>query len=368
MENNKELVKSIGKHSVYKFELIEKYVEEWAQKLLNNDYCYELVFIDCMSNCGEYIYDGSQIFGTPVRVSRVLSKVAEQYPNKKITLYFNDFDQNKIHYLSTLLPPKKRNFNIILSSGDGNDLIAKLGEELKKKRNIHYLLIYDPFDATINWNALYPFINQWGEVIINHMVSDTIRAIKMVKSQKAKEKYENTYLCNIEELITCGSNKDLYEQKILKIINDLRTNKRKYFVATFPFFNSKNALEYDLIHCTSNIEGFKLFKKMAWKVFKGHSSNKNLHGNDNQYIFDFENSRIKFFEDTNCFTISNVAEFIYDNYKEKNKVSLKEIWDLLNTHPIFPSDGFKNEIKKELKNEYDVKESKGYLIFKSERK
>lgn len=30
METNDVLVKSIGKHSVYKFELIEHYVEEWA--------------------------------------------------------------------------------------------------------------------------------------------------------------------------------------------------------------------------------------------------------------------------------------------------------------------------------------------------
>lgn len=40
---------------------------------------------------------------------------------------------------------------------------------------------YDPFQATIDWNALFPYINNWCEIIINHMVSDSMRAVKMVK-------------------------------------------------------------------------------------------------------------------------------------------------------------------------------------------
>ena len=48
-----------------------KYVEAWAHKLLQNQYCSGLVFIDCMSNSGEYVDDdGKQVFGTPVRVAK----------------------------------------------------------------------------------------------------------------------------------------------------------------------------------------------------------------------------------------------------------------------------------------------------------
>jgi len=42
-------------YMVKKFELIEKYVEAWAQKLMNNKFCTEIVFIDCMFNSGEYV-------------------------------------------------------------------------------------------------------------------------------------------------------------------------------------------------------------------------------------------------------------------------------------------------------------------------
>ena len=137
METNNILVKSIGKHSVHKFDLIENYVKSWSQKLMNNQFCSELVFIDCMCNCGEYICDGKQVLGTPVRIANLLRDVSFQYPHKKISLYFNDIDGNKINYLSKLLPANTRNFSIYLSANDGNEMIENLGRRLFGKKSIH---------------------------------------------------------------------------------------------------------------------------------------------------------------------------------------------------------------------------------------
>ena len=96
MSRKEEVINKIGAHTVKKFELIQKYVEAWAQKLLNNQFCDALVFIDCMSNSGEYINkDGKHIFGTPVRVAQYLRNVAGQYPNKQIDLYFSDLSPEK---------------------------------------------------------------------------------------------------------------------------------------------------------------------------------------------------------------------------------------------------------------------------------
>lgn len=364
------LIKEIGKHSIYKFQLIEKYVEEWAHIMLNNKYCNELVFIDCMCNCGEYIYKGEHVFGTPVRVSDVLQKIAKQYSNKKIQLYFNDWNKDKINHLSTLLPKNDNleNLQIHLSDIDGNELIKKLGSEIKKKTNIHYLLIYDPFQADIDWDALNPFLNNWGEVIINHMVSDSIRAIKMVKEEDKKKKYEKTYMSDIDELIKFGSDKEKYEQKIIEIINKQRHKTSNFYIASFPFFNSKNALEYNLIHCTGHVEGFKLYKKWAWKVFGDHSSNKNIYGKDKLYQLDFENEGTKFFEDQNCYTIHNIAEYVYNMFKNYKEVPINIIWKLLEFHPIFPEEGFRRKIKQELKKEYNVVEKNKKIIFNGENK
>ncbi len=364
MDSDYDFIKPIGKHSLYKFELIEAYVTSWAEKLLNFQKCKELVFIDCMSNCGEYVFGETRVYGTPVRVAKLLSEKAKKYPQKKITLYFNDKDENKVQYLAQLLPESTDNFKIHLSYKDGNDLIRSLGRVFNDK--VHCLLVYDPFKAEIDWDALKPYINNWSEVILNHMISDPIRAAKTVKRDETKRRYEMTYQCKMNELLNWRGDKKAFESKILEIIVSLRRNTRPFYVASFPFFNSKNALEYNFIHCTSNIEGFKLFKSCAWKIFKGHSSNKNTYGKDNQYQLDFEKDGSFFCVDSDCFNIHNVVEYIYKSFRNKIKVELKEIWEFLDLHPIFPSDGFKNEIKKELKEVYGVKVYKTFLQFREE--
>ena len=286
--SSEEIIGQANPHTIKKFELIEKYVVTWAQKLLNNSYCDGIVFIDCMSNSGEYLDDnGKQVFGTPVRVSNYLRSVAGQYPRKQIDLYFSDLSSEKTAHLQSLLPKEKMNFHCHISTENGNDLAKRVGRHLEYKK--HYLLIYDPFQATIDWNAIFPFINNWCEIIINHMVSDSMRAIKMVKSDGARVKYEQTYLTDLENLLPYGSDKTAYEKRIEEIIKGLRRNtSRNFYIAAFPFFNEKNAIVYDLIHCTSNLKGFQLYKKCAWQAFEGKSSTKNTHGSENQLMLDFE--------------------------------------------------------------------------------
>ena len=41
-------------HTIKKFELIEMYIKAWAQKLMLNNACNGLIFIDCMCNSGVY--------------------------------------------------------------------------------------------------------------------------------------------------------------------------------------------------------------------------------------------------------------------------------------------------------------------------
>ena len=60
--------------------------------------------------------------------------------------------------------------------------------------------------------------------------------------------------------------KKAYEKRAEEIINALK-GRRDYYVAAFPFYNSQNSQVYSLIHCTGNKEGFKLYKKSAWKTF-----------------------------------------------------------------------------------------------------
>ena len=364
--NKDEIISKASPHTIKKFELIEKYVETWAQKLLQNEYCSGLVFIDCMCNSGEYVDNGgARVYGTPVRVAKYLRDVAGQYPRKQIDLFFNDLSSAKTEHLSSLMPQTKSNFHYHISTEDGNELLRRIGKKLPQYGSLHYLLVYDPFEATIDWNAIMPFLNNWGEVIINHMVMDSSRAIKMVRSPEAINKYEKTYLKEIEELIPFGSDKAAYEHRIEEIINVLhRNNSRKYYIAAFPFFNEKNSIVYNLIHCTSNIKGFKLYKQSAWQTFGGKSSTKNTHGSENQLVIDFEGTgQIKTQTDEFCYYIKDIAEYLQTVFNGREQVPLNEIWSVLDDHPIFPSDGFKPQIKKELKQYHGAVESKGRISF-----
>lgn len=366
MSDTDEIISKASFHTVKKFELIEKYVETWAQKLLNIQYCDHLVFIDCMCNSGEYVgQDGEQIFGTPVRVSKILRDAAGQYPRKKIDLYFNDLSEEKTAHLTQLLKGDKENFHIHVSSGDGNQLLWKLSQRLTNASNTHYLLVYDPYEATIDWNAILPFLNNWGEVVINHMISDSIRAAKVAKSQKAVDKYQQTYQVKIEDLIPYGSDRTAYEERVEEIIRRLhRDQRRQYFIASFPFFNSKNSLVYNLIHCTGNIAGFKLFKETAWQTFGGKSSTKNTHGAENQLELDFDNpGELKTHLDEDCYHVKDIADYLQHIFRGRQDVALAELWAVLDQHPVFPSDGFKPQIKKALKDSYGDKASRSAMNF-----
>ena len=351
--NNFEIISRASPHTKKKFELIENYIETWAQKLMNNPACNGLIFIDCMCNSGVYYGDDDEeVLGTPIRVSKILREVAGQYPGKQVYLYFNDLSAEKIELLKTRLPEDKKNYHTIITNRDGNELLKEMGAKLNQRNKLHYFLLYDPYDASIDWEALLPFFRNWGEVMINHMVSDPVRAITQVKKQTKKEKYENTYLTDFANLVPFGSDKTAYEARVEKIINHLK-GQRRYFVAAFPFYNSQNFQMYSLIHCTSNKEGFKLYKKTAWKTFGAKSSTKNTHGNEQQMTLDFEGTgAITLPTDESCFFVTDIAKYIQKVFAGRENVPLSELWSLLDDHPIFPSEGYRPEIRSELKNTY----------------
>ncbi|MBR1807110.1 MAG: three-Cys-motif partner protein TcmP [Selenomonadaceae bacterium] len=339
-------------HTVKKFELVEGYVKTWAQTLLNakphGDFlCRELVFIDCMCNNGIYEDDnGNIVEGTPIRVAKIIADIMPNHQNQKATLYFNDSESEKIAELQERLPPQTNNFQIRSSVGDGNELLKKLGEKLLHKEGVHYLLFYDPYKAAIDWKALAPYFFGWGEVILNHMVSDPVRALKSAKSPEAIDKYQKTYLMTIDDLVKFRGDKKTYDELIKNIIHRLRTlsNRDKYYLAVFPFFIKTNVQIYSIIFFTNNIEGFKKFKSVAWKTFGGKSSNQNTR-EDRQLYLPFAMPP----EDKQCYFVSDIADYIIDNFKGRNTVPFAEIYKLLDEHPIFPTNDYKTKIKDALK-------------------
>jgi three-Cys-motif partner protein len=359
-------------HTIKKFELIEAYVKEWAPKLLNYHKCNGIVFIDCMCNSGLYKDDnGRVIFGSPIRIAKLIYDMMKKYPKKEAWLYFNDLSHEKIELLTEHLPGDTDNFHIKKSFGDGNDLLKSIANDLQSNSKLNYLLVYDPYDASVDWTAIEPFLCNWGEVIINHMVSDPIRGVMQAKRDITIKKYERTYLTKINDLIHFGSDKSAYEDRIQEIIEELRgDNYRKYYIASFPFFNKKNTLVYNLLHCSENIKGFRLFKKTAWKTFGGKSSTKETYGMEYQISFDLDCSgpvEIKTWKDDYCYYVKDIVDYLHQKFKGEKNVPLEYVWQSLDEHPVFPSEGYRIEIKKGLKDTYGDVVKKNTITFTNRR-
>ena len=195
------------------------------------------------------------------------------------------------------------------------------------------------------------------------MVSDTTRGAKQAKKPLVKKKYQDTYQQDIDKIISIGTDRTKLENIFEDIIKYRANGNYETYIAAFPFFNSKNGLVYNLLFCTHNVEGIKLFKKVAWNAFGGKSSMKKTHGDENQMVLDLETCRaVEAGADENCYYIKDVVKYIYDKYKNCEKLSMQTVYDDLDVHPVFPSDGYKREIKKELKERYNAKITRENLV------
>ena len=53
--------------------------------------------------------------------------------------------------------------------------------------------------------------------------------------------------------------------------------------------------------------------------------------------------------------VIDIARYLQRIFKGRQHVPLDEMWKLLDDHPIFPSEGFRNEVKRELTEYFEAK-------------
>ena len=365
-----ETITKISPHTVKKFELIEKYVDEWARKILGIKGVNGMpgskgvIYIDCMCNSGLYEVDGNIVEGTALRVAKKLNEIISNYPGKEAILIFNDLLPERVELLRSEI--EKANLsNILVSYSNGDCDVFLKGLNLSGyQQSYNTLLLYDPYNASIDWSAVKPYLNRWGEVIINHMSSDTTRGVSQAKKQEVILRYEETYQSDISQLL--DTNKAGLDDIVVSIIrNNINKGSSGYYVSLAPFYNRTNGKLYSLIHCSPNIEGTKLYKKVTWKTFGDKSSMKNTHGIEEQFTLDFDgDGLLDSTTDEECYYVKDIAKYIFEKYNNLGRVQLAVVYQDLDVHPIFPSDGYKNEIKAELKERYHVTITHQEIIFK----
>ena len=107
-----------------------------------------------------------------------------------------------------------------------------------------------------------------------------------------------------------------------------------------------------------------MYKKVTWKTFGDKSSMKNTHGTEEQFTFDFDGDGIlDSTTDEECYYVKDIAKYIFEKYNSLGRVQLDVVYQDLDVHPVFPSDGYKKEIKTELKDRYRVTITRQEVIF-----
>ena len=81
-------------------------------------------------------------------------------------------------------------------------------------------------------------------------------------------------------------------------------------------------------------------------------------------MLDFEGmGRPKTHTDEFCFYIKDIAEYLQKSFNGRIDVPLNDVWALLDSHPIFPSDGFRPQIKNELKQNHGASVGRSTISF-----
>ena len=116
---------------------------------------------------------------------------------------------------------------------------------------------------------------------------------------------------------------------------------------------------YDLLLGTSYKKAFNLYKEKAWKIFGGNSSGKRTKINPEQQDL-FSPSELATCEQTDNDRLGtgNIVNFIIKEFEGHIGVEWDTIWDKLDDHPIFPSTGFRKEIK-------DCLQQRGCIVHKN---
>lgn len=157
--------------------------------MLLTDSCNGVIFIDCMCNSGVYTdVAGQLVKGTAVRISEALREVARTYTDKNIYIYLNDIDKERVAELESHLPQDERvtlrlSPHVVMRTNCSelsDHSYMELGTCIISCFTIHMM-------RTLDWEALLPFFRNWGEVMINHMVSDPVRAISSAKKTQQRK-------------------------------------------------------------------------------------------------------------------------------------------------------------------------------------
>ncbi|MEW6508805.1 MAG: three-Cys-motif partner protein TcmP [Bacteroidota bacterium] len=103
--------KPFDEGTILKLEIFEKYFEEWLPTFIMGTYPKPIQVFDLFAGSG---YDKNNIAGSPIRILEIINKHRGNLSNKskKVFLFFNDSDENKIDQLKINVEAKTKELSL----------------------------------------------------------------------------------------------------------------------------------------------------------------------------------------------------------------------------------------------------------------
>ena len=84
-------------------------------------------------------------------------------------------------------------------------------------------------------------------------------------------------------------------------------------------------------------------------------------------MIDFGDQRVRTQCDECCYYVKDIVDYLQSKFCGQKDIDFATIWADLDAHPVFPSDGYRAEIKKALKDDYGAKISRSTISFTDRR-
>ena len=309
--------KPFDEGTIAKLEIFEKYLETWLPTFIMGNFNRPIQIFDFFAGAG---YDKNKIEGSPLRSLRIISKYLKllKEKEKKVYLYLNDIEENKISTLKECCNKKIAEYQI------ENVVVLTFSEK-------SFIEVLKYYETNLNLGCNLLFIDQNGFKEVNEKVFKFLirfdktdflffiasSFLHRFRNEPEVQKYHPKFDF---EKIRKSNRKMIHNVICREFKNYVPSNITDYFLIPFSIIKEDRNNVYGLIFVSKHEAGAYKFLNVAWTKNK-------INGNANFDIDDdAKKSQQNLFESTRLTKIESFQE----NLKE---LILKE--ELLNNIDVY---------------------------------
>lgn len=255
--------KPFDEGTILKLEIFEKYFEEWLPTFIMGTYPKPIQIFDLFAGSG---YDKNNVPGSPIRILVIINKHRRNIVNKskKVYLFLNDLDKNKIEQLKENVEAKTKELSL-------NSLV-----EIKYSSN-NFRECLGLYKKELNYGCNLIFIDQNGfkevdEKVFHFLINlDTTEFIFFLSSSFVHRFAERDEVKKYHPKFDSEKIKLIPRKQVHNILCDefekyVPSNIKSYGLIPFSIMKSDKNNVYGLIFVSKHIRGADKFLHTVWKA------------------------------------------------------------------------------------------------------